>query len=82
MTVIANFIGLHAPSFLRFVFGMRTPPRDGLWRVYDPILPVRLVNGRMSEVGGRIWFRYDAASGRWQYSQDAETIEEKEDVIW
>ncbi len=58
----------------RFVFGLREPPRDGIWHAYTPLLLVRLTSGRWSRPEGQIWCRY--SSGRWEFQQDEETEEE------
>jgi hypothetical protein len=64
------------PAVLRFRVGFREPPRDGVWRKYSPLFPVRLTDGRRSATMGQVWCRFDAPTGRWLYRQDEPTAEE------
>jgi hypothetical protein len=59
------------PRFqLRFGFGFREPPRDGLWHRYMPLLSVRLIDGTTGYSAlGDIFCRF--RGGRWEYRQEA-----------
>ncbi|WP_382238422.1 hypothetical protein [Hansschlegelia quercus] len=67
---------------IRFRFGRQTPPRDGRWHRYDPLLPVRLTTGKLSASRGKVFCRFDPIGRRWEYQQDPETLEDVLDRQW
>lgn len=56
---------------LQLAFG-RVPPDDPTtWHKWGTVLPVRLIDGRLSRYQGQLWRRQ--AGDRWEYQQDDET---------
>lgn len=82
--LLAFLLTLLTPAILFGIhkfFRWRNPTNaDRLWREYDPFLPVvRLTNGRLSELHGKVYRRWTGT--RWEYRQDAETDEEYKERI-
>jgi hypothetical protein len=50
------------------------------WHEYQPMMPVRLIDGHWQRPNGKIWRRL--GNGGWEYRQDSETPEEADSRSW
>lgn len=82
--LLAFLLTLLTPAIIlgiRQFFRWRYPTdADRLWHECQPFSPVvRLQNGKLSDIHGKIWRRWTGT--QWEYRQDAETDEEYEERI-
>lgn len=64
-------------AIFRKIFPEPIRPEDYRWSKYSPIFEpkVRLADGKWSG-NGQLW-RRRSASGKWEYQQDTETVEDQ-----
>lgn len=59
---------------LQRFYGRQSPDDETLWHKWSPFFPVRLDDGRLSDMVGQVWRR--RTSQGWEYRQDEEADDE------